>query len=129
MADKVLARADQRTFEGLFVSDPKEFGHDLLESLVDMVYEPLAFISNKFVGVNDEFWHTCISTFMHVYPSHGEGHHDGMNPFQQRLALKLIDKLRDNMNGFYPAICTVMLACVGPYKQNASLRIGPRIRF
>jgi len=42
-----------------------------------------------------------------------------MTPFQQRLALKLIEKLRDNMKGYYPAMCRVLLACVGPYVHQA----------
>lgn len=27
-------------------------------------------------------------------------------------------KLDENMNGFYPAICRVLLACIGPYGQS-----------
>jgi hypothetical protein len=35
------------------------------------------------------------------------------------LTLKFVKKLADNMNGYYPAICRVLLSTVGPYQQNA----------
>jgi hypothetical protein len=43
-----------------------------------------------------------------------------MTPFQQRLALKIVDKLKDNMRGYYPAICRVLLSCIGPYQHQTA---------
>jgi hypothetical protein len=60
--------------------------------------------------------------FQRAIPRIG-GQPDGMTPFQQRLALKLIDQLKDNMeHGWYPAISRVLLACVGPYKDKPAQR-------
>jgi hypothetical protein len=42
-----------------------------------------------------------------------------MNPLQQQLAVQLIDKLRHNMDGWYPAISRVLLATIGPYASSS----------
>lgn len=118
MAQQLIAHLDSREYEALFVSDPKQHRYDVLETLVEIVYEALAAISNKFKGFDDPFWMTAIDVFHTAIPSIGD-QPDGMSPFQQRLTLKIIDKLDDNMEGFYPAICRVLLACVGPYNRNA----------
>ena len=68
--------------------------------------------------LDDAFWDTAIETFHNGFPSIG-AQPDGMTPFQQRLALKLIGKLSHNMKGFYPAVSRVLLACVGPYVHQA----------
>jgi hypothetical protein len=118
MADKLLASLDADQYQSLYVSDATVYRSDVLETLVEIVYEALAAISNRFKGVDDVFWMTAIEAFLKGFPSHGQ-QPDGMTPFQQRLALKLIEKLRDNMKGFYPAMCRVLLACVGPYVHHA----------
>ncbi len=114
MANKLLASLDADQYQALFVSDPKVYRSDVLETLVEIVYEALAAVSNRFKGVDDAFWITVIETVLKGFPPHG-AQPDGMTPFQQRLALKLIDNLRDNMRGYYPAICRVLLAWVGAY--------------
>jgi len=118
MADKLLASLDADQYQALYVNDLTVYRSDVLETLVEIVYEALAAISNRFKGVDDAFWMAAIEVFLKGFPSHGQ-QPDGMTPFQQRLALKLIEKLRDNMKGFYPAICRVLLACVGPYVRQA----------
>ncbi len=118
-AERLQTKVHPSDYEALYVVDPKQYRHDVLETLVAVVYEALAAISNRFTGVQDAFWTTAIRTFLMTFPRHGH-QPDGMTPFQQRLTLLLIDKLRDNMNGFYPAICRVLLACVGPYHDEAA---------
>jgi hypothetical protein len=114
MADKLLANAPAHLRTSLYVNDPKVYRHDVLSTLADIVFEALCSISNSFKGIDDSFWTTVIDTFHKTFPQFGE-QPDGMKPFQQLLAIKMIDKLQDNMSGFYPAICRVLLACVGPY--------------
>ena len=114
MADKLLASLDADQYQALYVNDLTVYRSDVLETLVEIVYEALAAVSNRFKGADDVFWITVIETDLKGFPPHGE-QPDGMTPFQQRLALKLIDKLRDNMKGYYPAICRVLLAWVGMY--------------
>ena len=105
-------------YQALFVSNPAFYRHDVLETLVEIVYEALASIANLFKSVDDPFWILAIDVMHDVFHSVGE-QPDGMAPFQQRLALKLIHKLNENMGGFYPAICKVLLATVGPYHHQA----------
>jgi hypothetical protein len=57
-------------------------------------------------------------TLTECYPRFGE-EPDGVTPFQQRLAIKLMKKVEENMEGWYPALTRVLLATVGPYQQNA----------
>jgi hypothetical protein len=118
MADKLLASLDADQYQALYVNDPTVYRSDVLETLVDIVYEALAAISNRLKGVDDAFWTTVIEVLLKGFRPHG-AEPDGMTPFQQRLALKLIDKLRDNMKGYYPATCRVLLAWVGPYVHQA----------
>jgi hypothetical protein len=114
MADKLLASLDADQYQALYANNPTVYRSDVLETLVEIVYEALGSISNRFKGADDVFWITAIQVFLKGFPPHGQ-QPDGMTPFQQRLALKLIDNLRDNMKGRYPAICRVLVACVGPY--------------
>jgi hypothetical protein len=60
---------------------------------------------------------TAIDAFQKGFPSIGM-QPDGLTPFQQRLAIKLVENLALNTKGFYPAISRVLLACVGPYAHN-----------
>ena len=98
----------------LFITDPKAFRQDLVDTIASTVYESLACVANTFAGVEDDAWTHAIGVFLDIYPPH-EAESIGMNPLQQHLAIQLIDKLRQNMNGLYPAISRVLLATVGPY--------------
>jgi hypothetical protein len=42
-----------------------------------------------------------------------------MNPLQQHLGIKLLEKLDENMRGLYPSLSRVMLAVLGPYARSA----------
>jgi hypothetical protein len=118
LADKLLASVTQRSYDALFVTNLKQRRDDVLETLVEIVYEAIAAIANRFKGYDDPFWHRSIDVFLRAFPSIGQ-QPDGMTPFQQRLALKIIDTLEDNMKGYYPAICRVLLSCIGPYQHHA----------
>jgi hypothetical protein len=121
-ADKLLASLSPGQYRALYVQDPECYRHDVLETLVGTVYGALARIANHFKGFDDAFWTTAVTVFQRAIPRIG-GQPDGMTPFQQRLALKLIDQLKDNMeHGWYPAISRVLLACVGPYKDKPAQR-------
>jgi hypothetical protein len=109
------------TLPRIYVLDTEKYRADVLETLVEIVFEALAAVSNKFKGTDDPFWIMVIQAAQRIYPSFS-GVPDGLTPFQQRLALKLTEQLRDNMNGYYPAICRVLLAWVGPYVHRASQR-------
>jgi len=117
MAQNMLGAVSGRRYDLLYVSSPEAHQFDVLEVLTDIVYNALRGIANSFVGPNDKFWGAAMFTFMHAFPKHSE-QPDGMDPFQQRLALKLVKKLSENLQGWYPAISRVLLACIGPYGQH-----------
>jgi hypothetical protein len=47
----------------------------------------------------------------------------GLDPLQQRLAMMLIEKLSENMQGFYPSISRVLLTVIGPYERHRDTRL------
>jgi hypothetical protein len=96
----------------LFITDPKAFRLDLVDTIASIVYESLACVANTFAGVDDDAWVHAISVFIDIYPPHES---EPVGPLQQQLAVQLIAKLRHNMDGFYPAISRVLLATIGPY--------------
>jgi hypothetical protein len=98
----------------LFITDPKAFRRDIVDTIASIVYESLACIANTFNGVDDDAWRHAIGVFLDVYPPY-DSEPVGMNPLQQQLAVQLIDKLRHNMDGWYLAISRVLLATIGPY--------------
>ena len=104
----------------LFITDPKAFRTDLVDSIAGIVYESLACNANEFNGADDPAWVHAISAFLDIYPAH-ESEPVGMNPLQQHLAIQLIDKLRQNMEGWYPAISRVLLAVIGPYDRKPQI--------
>jgi hypothetical protein len=115
---KLLASVDPDRYKALFVVAPTQPRSDVLETLVEIVYEGFNGISNNFKGYDDPFWMTAVEVIHDAFGSIGS-EPDGMTPFQQRLTLKIIEKLEDNMKGYYPAICRVLLACVGPHHRQA----------
>jgi len=56
MADKLLGSLDVGQYERLYVDDAKAYRSDVLETLVEIVFEALAAVSNQFKGFDDAFW-------------------------------------------------------------------------
>jgi hypothetical protein len=104
----------------LFITDPKAFRWGLVDTIASVAYESLACIANTFNGGDDDAWPHAIMIFLDVYPRH-DSEPVGMNPLQQQLAMQLIDKLRQNMEGWYPSISRVLLATVGPYSGHPQI--------
>lgn len=90
---------------------------NLVAEIASIVYESLESIANSFQGQDDPNWHHAISVFRDVFPMYGSTP-IGFDPLQQRLAIMLIEKLSQNMEGFYPSISRVLLAVIGPYARH-----------
>jgi hypothetical protein len=90
---------------------------NLVAEIAAVVYESLESIANSFQGYDDPNWHHAISVFQDLFPVYGDTL-IGFDPFQQRLAIMLIEKLSQNMEGFYPSISRVLLAVIGPYERH-----------
>jgi hypothetical protein len=95
---------------------------NLVAEIAAIVYESLESIANSFQGYDDPNWHHAISVFQDVFPVYGDIP-IGFDPFQQRLAIMLIEKLSQNMQGFYPSISRVLLAVIGPYERHGDTRL------
>ena len=108
-AHSLLKATGDREYAYLFVKNEKDHRHDLLEDFVDIVYEAMLAISNDFEGPGNSFWMIAIGSVGHVFPSIGDAP-DGLNPFQQRLLVKMKKKISDNMQGYYPALARMLLA-------------------
>ncbi|WLA58518.1 hypothetical protein [Bradyrhizobium diazoefficiens] len=116
LAVRLLASVDSRRYDNLFVEDATQHRHDVLETLVEIVYEAVAGVANKFKGFDDPFWTMGMDMMHHIFNSIGT-QPDGLTPFQQRLALKFSHRLDQNIKGYYPAVTRVLLATVGPYRH------------
>jgi hypothetical protein len=113
-ANELLAASKPAQYNEFYVCDEKVRPYDFLQTFVDIQFLALEAIANSFEGFTDPFWSTAIQIFMDAFPTHEE--QEGLSPFQQRLAIKIVNKLKENMRGYYPAICRVVLSCVGPYE-------------
>ncbi len=109
-----LETLDQERWKLLFATEEDQHRYNLVEAVASLVFESLSNTANAFEDFNGRFWHHAIGVYMAIYPFF-DTEPEGLNPLQQQLAIKLLDKLRDNMNGFYPTISKVLLAVVGPY--------------
>jgi hypothetical protein len=95
---------------------------NLVAEVAAIVYESLESIANSFQGYDDPTWHHAISVFQNVFPVDGDIP-IGFDPLQQRLGIMLIEKLNQNMQGYYPSISRVLLAVIGPYERHRDTRL------
>lgn len=105
---------DRELYNMLFLregDDPSRIS--LLHFAAETVVESLFAISNDFSDHEDVFWHLSLDVMDHLLPHYGN-QPNGVDPFQQRVILKLISKLKDNMNGYYPAVSRPLLAVLAP---------------
>jgi hypothetical protein len=111
-----LAKLQPERLTPLFITNTEEYRSDLVQVIASIVYDSLAAIANRFSSIDDEGWFHAIGVFHDVYPAFGNNP-AGMNPLQQQLGIRLIAKLRDNIEGMYPSISRVLLSVIGPYDQ------------
>jgi len=101
----------------LFDKDPDHFKTDLVHTVARIAYDTLENVSSGFSGVDDEAWSAAIGVMMRVFPAHLQNVPAGMNPLQQHLAIMMIKKVRENMEGWYPPMTRVLLSTMGPYER------------
>jgi len=97
----------------LYAKQEGERNHNLAEAIAVLAYESLAAISNRFDGDNDSHWHFALE-WMNSSFDRWDDKSIGMDPLQQRIAVKLLDKVRDNINGWYPAVSRPLIAVMDP---------------
>lgn len=115
--DQALDQLEADFCHTLFDKDPDKFKTDLVHTVARIAYDALECLSSGFAGVDDPAWSMAISLMMHLFPKHSQNVPAGMNPLQQQLALMMIKKVRENMEGWYPPLTRVLLSTLGPYEQ------------
>lgn len=101
----------------LFKKSEEHSNHsNLVELVAEITFDSLENISNGFTDFHGRFWFHSIEVYHDIY-SPIRNNPLGLNPLQQHLAIKLIDKLKDNMDGYYPSLSKVLIAIIGPYKK------------
>lgn len=102
--------------KSLFVTNTQEHRADLVAIVADIVYDSLVSVAGGFHGGDDEAWFHVIGILTEIYPPYGDMPL-GMNPLQQQLALRFLDTLRRNMQGWDRPISRVLILGLGPYKS------------
>lgn len=121
-----LEKSDARTFNSLFAENLKEYRTDIVDDIAKLVSEGLFCISNKFQGVEDPAWLFAHEIITKIFERWGDVAL-GLSPFQQAVAVRLVEKLKQNMKGYYPTVSRVLLATLGPYETNAPAKPGSAV--
>jgi hypothetical protein len=85
-----------------------------IDSVAELVVSVLENTAQDFAGYDDKFWRMTREIWDAVFPRFG-AQPAGMDPLQQRIAMKLTEKVRESLEGWYSALLRQTLALVGPY--------------
>ena len=100
--------------KALFASGDTVSGFSALDSIAELVISVLENAAHDFSGFEDKFWPMAREIWDAVLPRFG-AQPDGMDALQQRVTLKLIEKTRESMEGWYSPLPRLALAIIGPY--------------
>jgi hypothetical protein len=100
--------------KALFASDDAASGFSALDSIAELVISVLENIAHEFSGFEDKFWPMAREIWDAALPRFG-AQPEGMDALQQRVTLKLIEKTRESMEGWYSPLPRLALALIGPY--------------
>jgi len=89
-------------------------GFSALDSIAEMVISVLENMAYEFSGFEDKFWPMAREIWDGVLPRFG-AQDVGLDALQQRVTLKLIEKTKENMEGWYSPLPRLALAIIGPY--------------
>ena len=87
-----------------------------LESITELVLSVLENTAFEFSGFDDKLWNMTRDIWDSVLPRFGM-EAPGMDPLQRGFVLKLIEKTRENMEGWYSPLSRQALAFIGPYAK------------
>lgn len=89
-------------------------GFSALDSISEMLISVLENTSYEFSGYDDKFWPMAREIWDSVLPRFG-AEPAGMDPLQQRFVMKLIEKTKEVLEGYYSPLSRQALAIIGPY--------------
>ena len=121
-----LENCETEDYNLLFTSDPEKYRSDTIGSITKLVCKGLNSISNDFQDYDDPAWFFAREVFNSVFERFDDPP-KGLSPLQQAVVLKLVEKVQENMNGYYPTLCRVLLAIIGPYNTNVPETPGSAI--
>ena len=110
---------NQEDYDSLYANTKDRRDFTVLDYLSEAIVEVLYSFANDFEGHEDAYWHTAIDIVDGLFGRFGD-QPDGMDPLQQRVAIKFIDKVKENIDGLYPALTRVLLPVIGPYEDPAN---------
>ena len=85
-----------------------------IDSIAEIVISVLENISFEFSGFDDVFWPVAREIWDSLMPRFG-AETPGMDPLQQRVVLKLIEKTNETIEGWHSPLPRQALAIIGPY--------------
>ena len=100
--------------KALYAAADTVSGFSTLDSIAEMVISVLENTAYEFGGFDDKFWPMAREIWDSVLPRFGT-QDSGMDALQQRVTLKLIEKTKENMEGWYSPLPRLALAIIGPY--------------
>ena len=100
--------------KALFASGDTVSGFSALDSIAELVISVLENSAHEFGGFEDKFWPMAREIWDATLPRFG-AQPEGMDALQQRVTLKLIEKTRESMEGWYSPLPRLALALIGPY--------------
>ena len=106
--------AEGQDGKALFASGDTVSGFSALDSIAELVISVLENTAHEFGGFEDKFWPMAREIWDSTLPRFGT-QQEGMDALQQRVTLKLIEKTRENMEGWYSPLPRLALAIIGPY--------------
>jgi hypothetical protein len=111
---KYCRSAEGADGKALFASGDTVSGFSALDSIAELVISVLENTAHEFGGFEDKFWPMAREIWDATLPRFGT-QQEGMDALQQRVTLKLIEKTRENMEGWYSPLPRLALAIIGPY--------------
>lgn len=123
IVSKELDKRNSHEYSILFAENTEPAYRTVVDDVANIVSDALESVSNKFSGFDDLSWSFALSIIGSVFDQYGDIP-QGMSPLQQAVAIRIVDKLRDNMRGYYPALSRVMLAVIGPYEAGDGNKPG-----
>ncbi|MEK9969641.1 MAG: hypothetical protein VW600_10930 [Ferrovibrio sp.] len=126
LANDYLAGLSDSEMASFFCnSSDTQFDDSIISEISEIAFESLNSISNDFEGWSDPLWQHALNIFRGIYtrPERAD-----LNPLQQRVSLLIQSKLRENMQGRYPALMRVLISLIGPYGPSTE-KIGDAHRL
>jgi hypothetical protein len=119
---KHIVMATRKYLSGLAPEDRHELYADAdmvrdfstLDTIAELVISVMENTSHGFSGFDDKFWNMARELWDAVLPRFG-AEAPGMDPLQQRVTMKLIEKIKEALEGYYSPLLRQALAIIGPY--------------